>query len=164
MIVWYEILNFALLLWWFDIKYLILFLWYCMLVWCRILRISYSMLVWSRRLSFALLVCSYPFGTAGVWLFEQERQWNYQLIPSCEVKESSAQKVGMHICCIFHKGLRKTQCWIVCFWLISTGWKIYANYTQIHPALQQIPAHSTLELCLWWLALDKDITSHVGAS
>ena len=23
------------------------------------------------------------------------------------------------------------------------------NYSQIHPALQQIPAHSTLELCLW---------------
>ena len=23
-----------------------------------------------------------------------------------------------------------------------------ANYSQIHPALQQIPAHSTLELCL----------------
>ena len=23
------------------------------------------------------------------------------------------------------------------------------HYSQIHPALQQIPAHSTLELCLW---------------
>ena len=38
------------------------------------------------------------------------------------------------------------------------------HYSQIHPALQQIPAHSTLELCLWWLALDRDITSRVGAS
>ena len=39
-------------------------------------------------------------------------------------------------------------------------------YTQIHPALQPIPAHSTLELCLWWLALDRDIpvTSHAGVS
>ena len=33
------------------------------------------------------------------------------------------------------------------------------HYSQIHPALQQIPTHSTLELCLLWLALDRDITS-----
>ena len=38
------------------------------------------------------------------------------------------------------------------------------HYSQIHPTLQQIPAHSTLELCLWWLALDRDITAHIGAS
>ena len=39
-----------------------------------------------------------------------------------------------------------------------------AHYSQNHPALQQMPAHSTLELCLWWLALNRDITTHVGAS
>ena len=38
------------------------------------------------------------------------------------------------------------------------------NYSQIHPALQLISPHSTLELCLWWLAFDRDITSHVEAS
>ena len=40
----------------------------------------------------------------------------------------------------------------------------HGYYNHIHPALQQIPAHSTLELCSRWLALDRDITSHVGAS
>ena len=27
--------------------------------------------------------------------------------------------------------------------------KTISHYSQIHEALQQIPAHSTLELCLW---------------
>ena len=38
------------------------------------------------------------------------------------------------------------------------------RYSQIHPPLQQIPTHITLELCLCWVARDGDITSHVGAS
>ena len=42
--------------------------------------------------------------------------------------------------------------------------KRVVHYSQIHPALQQISAHSILELCLWWLTLDGDITSHIGAS
>ena len=46
--------------------------------------------------------------------------------------------------------------------LLAAYLQVY--YSQIHPALQQIPAHSTPELCLWWLTLDRDITSHVGAS
>ena len=39
----------------------------------------------------------------------------------------------------------------------SSSIEHFLDYTQIHPALQQIPAHSTPELCLRWLALDRDM-------
>ena len=48
-------------------------------------------------------------------------------------------------------------------WQCDCSWS-HTHYSQIHPALQHIPTHSTLGLCLWWLALDRDITSHIGAS
>ena len=35
----------------------------------------------------------------------------------------------------------------------NTVW-FFKNYTQIHPALQQIPTHSTLELCLRLVSFD----------
>ena len=53
---------------------------------------------------------------------------------------------------------------IVPVWNIILIFVFITHYSEIHPALQQIPAHSTLELCLCWLALDRDIVSHVGAS
>ena len=34
-------------------------------------------------------------------------------------------------------------------WHWKGQWNAHSYYSQIHPALQQIPAYSTLELCLW---------------
>ena len=78
---------------------------------------------------------------------------------------------SMRWCSIFYSYCGVSLCnWLCQAWLIISLTSLLVwnesleiphmewPYSQIHPALQQIPTHSTLELCLWWLALIRDIT------